>query len=115
MESVLVSSQKRECDTNSLHSDESKLRLKDAIVYLEQLLLKNDLVARVSSGTISHEAIQIGKSLYESIIEILGNKTFVRTEELIMQESDDERNVTNFTKYKMMNRMKNKVILTNIY
>ena len=39
-------------DINSLYSDASKLRLKDAIIYLEQLFLENDLVARESSGTI---------------------------------------------------------------
>lgn len=92
MEGVPGSSQtsERECDTNSLHSDESKSRLKNAILYMEQLLLENDLVARESSGTISHEAIQIGENLYKSTVEILNNKIFVETEELIMQETDEE-------------------------
>lgn len=43
-----------ECDT-SLHSDESKLRLKNAILYMEKLLLENDLVAQESSRTISRQ------------------------------------------------------------
>ena len=51
MESVPGSSSEQS-DINSLYSDASKLRLKDAIIYLEQLLLENDLVPRESSGTI---------------------------------------------------------------
>lgn len=90
MEGVPGSSSEHECDSNSLHSEESKLRLKDAIKHLEQLLLENDLVAPESSGTINHEAMQIGEDLYESTVEILGSKMFVETEELIMAESDDE-------------------------
>lgn len=92
MQNVPDSSQtsKRECDINSLHSDKSKLRLIDAIIYFEQLFLENDLVARESFGTISHEAIQIGEYLYKSTVEMLNNKIFVKAEELTMQESDEE-------------------------
>jgi len=89
MESV-PSFSSNECDSTSIHSDESKLLLKDAIVYLEQLLLENDLVAQESSGTLSHKAIQIGEEMYASIVEMLSSKVFVDTEELIMAESDNK-------------------------
>lgn len=57
---------------------------------MEQLLIQDDLVALESSEIISHEAQQMGENLYESTIEMLNEKFFVETEELIMQESDDE-------------------------
>jgi len=90
MESVPSSSSSNECDSTSIHSDESKLLLKDAIVYLEQLLLENDFVAQESSGTLSHKAIQIGEEMYASIVEMLSSKVFVDTEELIMAESNNK-------------------------
>lgn len=79
------------CEINSLHSDESKLRLKEAIEHFEKLLLENDLVAQESSGRISNEAKQIGENIFESTVDILGDKTFVETEELFLQ---DDENVT---------------------
>jgi len=36
-----------ECDVNSLYSDKSKLRLKDAIIHMEQLLLESNLVGHL--------------------------------------------------------------------
>jgi len=35
-----------ECDVNLLYSDKSKLRLKDAIIHMEQLLLESNLVGQ---------------------------------------------------------------------
>ncbi|KAF5270209.1 hypothetical protein FQA39_LY08423 [Lamprigera yunnana] len=75
---------------NSLHNDESKLRLKDAIVYLEHLYLENNLLAQQSSATISHESMQMGEDIYEFIFAMLSQKVFVETEELLLSESDNE-------------------------
>lgn len=79
-----------ECDVNLLYSDKSKLRLKDAIIHMEQLLLESNLIAQESSGVVSHEAMQIGEDLYEYTVEMLGDKIFVEMEELILQDSDED-------------------------
>jgi len=65
MEGVPDSPQTVESDsfTESLHSNESKLRLKEAIEHLEQLLLENDLVASESSKTISYKVMQMVEEL----------------------------------------------------
>ncbi|RLU18062.1 hypothetical protein DMN91_010305 [Ooceraea biroi] len=77
MESVPGSSRMpdSEVDDNSLHSDVAKKRLKDAVVYFEQLLLENDFVATESSSSISEEAMLIGEELYHGAVEMLGEHT----------------------------------------
>lgn len=61
-----------EYNNESIHSEESKLRLKDAVVYYEQLLIENDLVTLESSPSISEEAMLIGEEIYHSTVEMLG-------------------------------------------
>ncbi|XP_071574627.1 uncharacterized protein [Temnothorax nylanderi] len=78
---------------NSLHSDVAKTRLKDAVVYFEQLLLENDLVATESSSSISQEAMLIGEELYHGAVEMLGEKQLITDEELILLHEIDEENV----------------------
>lgn len=82
-----------EMDDNSLHSDVAKTRLKDAVVYFEQLLLESDLVATESSSSISQEAMLIGEELYHGAVEMLGEKKLVTDEELILLHEVDEENV----------------------
>jgi len=93
MEDIPDPSQTAESDsfTESLYSNESKLCLKEAIEHLEQLLLENDLVASESSKTISYKAMQIVEELYEFTVEMLSNKIFIDTEELILASTDEER------------------------
>lgn len=64
--------------------------MKDAIVYFEQLLLGNDLVTQDASAIISDEAIQIGEEIYELTISLLGTKTFIESEKLILIDEPDE-------------------------
>lgn len=68
---------------SSLHSDKSKVLLKNAVVYYESLLLKNNLIASNSSSVIPEEAILIGEELYNMTLELLNEKEFVHDEELI--------------------------------
>jgi len=66
-----------------IFSEESKLRLKDALVHYEELLAENNLIASTSSATISDEIMLIGKELYDNTLEILDEKKLVTDEELI--------------------------------
>lgn len=75
---------------DSMHSEMSKLRLKDAVVYYEGLLAENNLIASESSATISHEAMLIGKEIYENTLEMLGEKKLVIEEEVIHMNEEYE-------------------------
>ncbi|RLU18064.1 hypothetical protein DMN91_010307 [Ooceraea biroi] len=76
MESVPGSSRMpdSEVDDNSLHSDVAKKKIKDAVVYFEQLLLENDFVDGIVFF-ISEEAMLIGEELYHGAVEMLGEHT----------------------------------------
>lgn len=79
-----------ERNNESIHSEKSKLRLKDAVAYYKQLLMENDLVTQESSPSISEEAMQIGEEIYHSMVEMLSQKKFINTEELIFTEEIDK-------------------------
>lgn len=79
-----------EIPEESIHSDLSKLRLKDAVVYYEKLLTENNLIASTSSEEISREAMLLAGELYNNTLELLGEKTFVTEEELIHAHEDCE-------------------------
>lgn len=51
-------------EEESVHSDISKQRMKNALIYYEQLLGENDLVASASSSVINSEAMLMREELY---------------------------------------------------
>ncbi|KAF8793895.1 TATA-binding protein-associated factor 172 like protein [Argiope bruennichi] len=68
-------------DTSQYENDEvSKLRLKDAIVYYQGLLAKNNLIA---SESISGEAISLGEEIYQNTLDRISEKIIVCDDELI--------------------------------
>ncbi|KAJ8960708.1 hypothetical protein NQ314_006019 [Rhamnusium bicolor] len=100
MESVPGSSIKLESDTeeNSAYSEESKQHLTDAIISCEELLLENKFITSASSSAISSEIILKEEELYHDTVEILDEKQFLITEELILfHEHDEEDGFTNIS------------------
>lgn len=67
----------------SLHSEESKLRLKNALIVLQKLLLKNHIIASKASPIIPHDAHLIGQEIFENIIHKLTEKQIIHDDELI--------------------------------
>ncbi|GBN26448.1 hypothetical protein AVEN_71060-1 [Araneus ventricosus] len=67
----------------SLYSEESKLRLKDAVIYYQGLLAQNNLISSESSASISHEAMLTGEEIFQNTLAILAEKIIVNDEELI--------------------------------
>ena len=63
-----------EIDQDSLHSEVSKLRMKDEVVHYESLLANNNFITSESSSTISHEAMLMGKEIYERTTDVLAEK-----------------------------------------
>ncbi|GBL78288.1 hypothetical protein AVEN_42829-1 [Araneus ventricosus] len=53
----------------SLYSEVSKLRLKDAVVYYQGLLAQNNLISSESSASISHEATLMGEEIFQNTLE----------------------------------------------
>lgn len=68
---------------DSLHSDKSKLLLKDAVTYFNALLVENDLITSEGSPSISHEAMLIAQKLYENVIDLMSENEIVIDEELL--------------------------------
>lgn len=77
---------------DSLHSEASKLLLKDAVVFFERLLAENDFIAPTSSTIISHDAMLMGREIFESTLQMLAEKVLISDEELIHmnEEVNDE-------------------------
>ncbi|GBN14953.1 hypothetical protein AVEN_267166-1 [Araneus ventricosus] len=50
----------------SLCSEVSKLRLKDAVIYYQGLLAQNNLISSESSASISHEAMLMGEEIFQN-------------------------------------------------
>ncbi|GBL89790.1 hypothetical protein AVEN_13867-1 [Araneus ventricosus] len=67
----------------SLYSEVSKLRLKDAVIYYQGLLAQNNLILSESSVSISHEAMLMGEEIFQNTLAILAEKIIVSDEELI--------------------------------
>ncbi|GBN27236.1 hypothetical protein AVEN_210728-1 [Araneus ventricosus] len=51
----------------SLYSEVSKLRLKDAVIYYQSLLAQNNLISSEFSASISHEAMLMGEEIFQSL------------------------------------------------
>lgn len=73
---------------SSLHSDLWKQLLKDGVVYYENLLLENDLIAKKSSDTLSEDAMLLGRELYNTTLDVLNEKKFISDEELIHAQEE---------------------------
>ncbi|GBN58846.1 hypothetical protein AVEN_135518-1 [Araneus ventricosus] len=67
----------------SLYSEVSKLRLKDAVIYYQGLLAQNNLISSESSASISHEAMLMGEEIFQNTLAIMAEKIIVSDEELI--------------------------------
>ncbi|GBL94199.1 hypothetical protein AVEN_163520-1 [Araneus ventricosus] len=67
----------------SLYSEVSKLRLKDAVIYYQSLLAQNNLISSESTASISHEAMLMGEEIFQNALAILTEKIIVSDEELI--------------------------------
>ncbi|GBM09175.1 hypothetical protein AVEN_106108-1 [Araneus ventricosus] len=67
----------------SLYSEVSKLRLKDAVIYHQGLLVQNNLLSSESSASISHEAMLMGEEIFQNTLAILAEKIIVSDAELI--------------------------------
>ncbi|GBM69378.1 hypothetical protein AVEN_106123-1 [Araneus ventricosus] len=68
---------------NTLYSEVSKLRLKDAVIYYQGLLAQNNLISSESSASISHEAMLMGEEIFQNTLAILAEKIIVSDEGLI--------------------------------
>ncbi|GBN83211.1 hypothetical protein AVEN_15952-1 [Araneus ventricosus] len=58
----------------SLYSEVSKLRLKDAVIYYQGLMAQNNLISSESSASISHEAMLMGEEIFQNTLAILAEK-----------------------------------------
>ncbi|GBN40895.1 hypothetical protein AVEN_90562-1 [Araneus ventricosus] len=67
----------------SLYSEVSKLRLKDAVICYQGLLAQNNLFSSESSASISHEAMLMAEEIFQNTLAILAEKIIVSDEELI--------------------------------
>ncbi|GBN58821.1 hypothetical protein AVEN_48535-1 [Araneus ventricosus] len=67
----------------SLYSEVSNLRLKNADIYYQGLLAQNHLISSESSTSISHEAMLMGEEIFQNTLAILAEKIIVSDEELI--------------------------------
>ncbi|GBL84584.1 hypothetical protein AVEN_149088-1 [Araneus ventricosus] len=64
----------------SLYSEVSKLRLKDAVFYYQGLLAQNNLISSESSASISHEAMLMGEKNFQHPLDMLAEKIIVSDE-----------------------------------
>ncbi|XP_023228981.1 uncharacterized protein LOC111629327 [Centruroides sculpturatus] len=86
-----VSEAADEISQDSLYSEMSKLRLKDAVIYYESLLAENNLITSESSTSISREAMLMGEEIYERTMDMLAEKILVTDDELAHEnENCDE-------------------------
>ncbi|GBN20145.1 SCAN domain-containing protein 3 [Araneus ventricosus] len=72
----------------SLYSEVSKLRLKDAVIYYQGLLAQNNLISSESSASISHEAMLMGEEIFQNTLAILAEK--IMTLARILGETEPE-------------------------
>ncbi|XP_046411535.1 uncharacterized protein LOC124175377 [Neodiprion fabricii] len=91
MPEPLVAEVKSELDADSCSSQESKERLRTALVYCEQLLFKNNYITTHHSAEIKDEHIQIGEKIYSKILEVLDENSLIDEDELISVEESDEK------------------------
>ena len=82
-----------EVKDESLHSDVSKLRLKDALLHFQQRLVENDLVASESSTAITEEAMLMADKLFDNCMEMLAEMKITEEEELILNNDIDAENL----------------------
>ncbi|GBO19183.1 hypothetical protein AVEN_38867-1 [Araneus ventricosus] len=64
----------------SLYSEMSKLRLKDAVIYYQGLLAQNNLISSESSASISHEAMLMDEEIFQNTLDFLAEKIIVNDE-----------------------------------
>ncbi|KAK2575623.1 hypothetical protein KPH14_011886 [Odynerus spinipes] len=79
-----------ECHEDSMHNAVAKHLLKDVFVYCDSLLQEADLIDTESSATISADAMAIGEELYQSTVEMLGEKVLVTDQDLIHFDEVEE-------------------------
>ncbi|GBN04977.1 hypothetical protein AVEN_115482-1 [Araneus ventricosus] len=75
----------------SLYSEVSQLRLKDAVIYYQGLLAQNNLISSESSASISHEAMLMGEEIFQNTLVILAEKIIV-SDELIHENERCQEN-----------------------
>lgn len=63
-----------------------KLCLKDTIVYYEQLLAQDGLIAQKSSSVITKESKLLAEDIYQYTLQNLTEKKFITDEELITSD-----------------------------
>lgn len=80
---IIVPTVANEIGKELLYSDNSKLRLTDAVEYFKSLLAANNLIVSECSSSISHEAMLIGEEIYKNTLDMLAKKSIVNDEELI--------------------------------
>lgn len=71
-----------EISEESLHSEISKLKLKDAVVYYLRLLSDNNLIAAEGSNSISLEAMLIGQEIFDRTMDIVSENLLIKDVEL---------------------------------
>ncbi|XP_046734590.1 uncharacterized protein LOC124404482 [Diprion similis] len=81
---------KSEIDTDSWSSQESKERLRTALVYCEQLLVKNNYITPHPLAEIKEDHIRLGEKIYSKILEVLAEHSFVNDDELIGFDEPDK-------------------------
>lgn len=70
-------------DVDAQETKASKVRIKSAYVYCGQLLEENDQMSTETPTAIEQESIEIGKEMYQSIRDVIAEKTLVTEDELI--------------------------------
>ena len=85
-----LTAQESVCSEENVRSDVAKLQLKDAVVYYEQLLVQDDMIALHASAVINNEAILMGEEIYHRTIEMLNEMKLTECEELLMKGELDE-------------------------
>ena len=74
---------------DSLHSEESKKLLKEALTHCEELLVRNDLILENPSKTISEQAALMGEEIFHYAVEMLSEEVIMEDEELILPYEED--------------------------
>jgi len=80
-----------ETDIRSLHDENCKGELTNALKYCNSLLQEKDLLTENPPEKISSVSMAMGEVIHDTIINILGERKVVTEEELILfEESDSE-------------------------
>lgn len=76
-----------------LCSENSRVCMRDALVYYEKMLAENNLIEPTPSATITEQPMLLAEDLFQYTLQILQEKKFVSFDELIIFDEHDEENL----------------------